>query len=281
MKWWVLLVLLYGLIKGLREAVKKKALEKSSVVEVLFFYTLFGFIFVLPTCSNVFALPPLYIGVIFLKSFVIFLAWICSFKAIKNIPISLYGVVDMSRVLFATALGVFVLHETMTVYQIIGLLLVLCGLLLVNRRRNAAGEEVHTKYIVLTFASCLLNAVSGVMDKVLMKGMESGQLQFWYMLFMVLLYLGYLLLSRTKVDFRALKTNYWIPLLSLLFIIADRALFIANAYPDSKVTVMTLIKQSSVLVTITLGKFVFKEKNTAYRFVCALVVIAGITIAVL
>ena len=40
---WMLLVLLYGVLKGAREILKKKALEKNTVMEVLFFYTLFGF----------------------------------------------------------------------------------------------------------------------------------------------------------------------------------------------------------------------------------------------
>ena len=34
---WMLLTLFYGLIKGGREIVKKKAIEKSTVFEVLFF----------------------------------------------------------------------------------------------------------------------------------------------------------------------------------------------------------------------------------------------------
>ena len=38
---------------------------------------------------------------ILIKSFVIFLAWIFSFIAIKKLPISLYGVLDLSRVIFA------------------------------------------------------------------------------------------------------------------------------------------------------------------------------------
>ena len=49
---WMLLVLLYGLLKGTREIVKKKSLEKSTVIEVLFFYTLFSFLILLPDGRN-------------------------------------------------------------------------------------------------------------------------------------------------------------------------------------------------------------------------------------
>ena len=62
--------------------------------------------------------------------------------------------------------------------------------------------------------------------------------------------------------------------------ISDRVLFIANSDPASKVTIMTLLKQSCVIVSIFLGKFVFKEKNILYKFLCSLLIIIGIMFAV-
>ncbi len=294
---WMLLVLLYGVLKGAREILKKKALEKNTVMEVLFFYTLFGFILVSPDAPNAMGLPVKYYFFIAIKSFVIFLAWICSFKAIKKMPISIYGILDLSRVLFATMLGVFVLGETLGFFQTIGLLLVSGGLLLLKYRppfirrllcrqqadAKDAGktkEEVPVRYVVFAFASCMLNAVSGLLDKILMKDVSSSQLQFWYMLFLVSFYGLYILVSRTKIRWQACKSG-WIWLLSILFIIADRALFVANADSASKVTVMTLIKQSGCIVTILAGKFIFKEKNIGYKLFCAGVIIAGIVVAVL
>ena len=44
---WILLVLLYGLLKGGREIAKKKAMTKNTVMEVLFVYTLMSFVLVL------------------------------------------------------------------------------------------------------------------------------------------------------------------------------------------------------------------------------------------
>ncbi len=84
-----------------------------------------------------------------------------------------------------------------------------------------------------------------------------------------------------KVKFKSALKNYWIWILAIMFVIGDRALFIANSMPESRVTVMTLIKQSCCLVTILAGKFIFKEKNITYKLVCALIIIAGIFIAVL
>ncbi len=296
---WVWFVLLYGIIKGVREIVKKKALEKNATIEVLFLYTLLAFMMVLPDAKNAMGMEPkFYLGV-GLKSFVIFLAWIFSFRAIKKMPISLYGVLDLSRVLFATLLGVIVLQEALGAFQVIGLVLVSAGLLLLKykpgnlfgkaarsgeeaqSRREERSERVDVKIVLMAFASCLFNAVSGLLDKLLMKDISSSQLQFWYLLFLVCFYLLFILVTRTKIHFFQVLKNYWVWILSLLIVVADRVLFLANGMDGSRVTVMTLLKQAGCVVTILAGRFLFHEKNTGHKLFCAAIIIAGIVIGVM
>lgn len=287
----MLLVLFYGLAKGGREICKKKALLKNSVIEVLFFYTLLSFIFVIPEVRGAGGLEVKLYFLIALKSFVIFVAWICSFNAIKKLPVSVMGVLDLSRVIFATLMGVLFLGEIMNFLQVAGLICVSIGLLMLpipniiaskGNKTLTKVEQVKPKYIVIAIISCVLNAVSGTMDKYLMsENLTSGALQFWYMLFLVVYYGLYILIKRIHLDWKSLFKNYWIWILAVLFVLADRALFIANGYADSKVTIMTLIKQSGCLITILGGKFVFKEKNIAYKLFCAGIIICGIVIAVL
>ncbi|MCM1308361.1 MAG: EamA family transporter, partial [Butyrivibrio sp.] len=256
---WMLLVLFYGLAKGGREICKKKALTQNSVTEVLFFYTLISFALVLPQAPRAGGVELKQYLLIALKSFMIFAAWLCSFNAIKKLPISLMGVLDLSRVLFATLMGVFFLGESMRLPQLWGLALVSLGLLLLPLREillarrgakseappvNAARqcEPVRAVYVALALISCVLNAVSGTMDKYLMsESLTSGQLQFWYMLFLTAYYGIYILVKRIRLDWRKMLRNHWIWILAVLFVLADRALFIANGYADSRVTVMTLI----------------------------------------
>lgn len=230
---------------------------------------------------------PRFYFYIAMKSFVIFLAWMCSFRAIKKMPISLYGVLDLSRVMFATMLGVAVLQETLGIFQVIGLLLVSAGLLMlkynpksVREAAKSAGESVEIRYVVMAFASCLLNAVSGLLDKILMKDITSSQLQFWYLLFLTVFYLLFIVISRTQTDWKGAVCNKWVWLLSLLIVIADRALFVANGMEGSRVTIMTLLKQAGCVVTILAGRYLFKEKNTTHKLVCAAVIIAGIVVGV-
>jgi drug/metabolite transporter (DMT)-like permease len=278
---WIILVVLYGLLKGVRDVLKKKALEKNTVMEVLFGYTLIAFIFVLPETGSAIKLKGIYILLICLKSALVFSAWICSFNAIKRLPISFFGVLDLSGVLFSTALGVIFLSEVLHINQIVGLVIVTLGLFAVNYQKKSVGESISPKFAALALISCLLNASSGVMDKFLMQTGEitSGQLQFWFMFIMVILYIAYILISRTKINFKSIIKNYSIIIMSILFVIGDRALFIANSQNGYMVSTATLIKQCACIITILGGKLVFKEKNTAFRLLCAAVILVGIGIA--
>ena len=300
---WIPLVLLYGLLKGGREIAKKKAMEKNTVMEVLFVYTLMSFVFVLPQAGQAGGMEPRFFALIALKSFVMFLAWIFGFYSLKKMPVSLYGVLSLSRVLFATFSGVIFLHETLAGNQIAGLVIVCAGLLLlrVNPKKKEtpatlpqapeaeqdapnqpvpAPEPVKPIFIILAFASCILNAVSGFMDKILMRDVTSSQLQFWYMLFLIIYYGIYVLIKRIKISPGVFK-NGWVWALAIMFVIGDKALFIANGMPQSRITIMTLIKQSACLVTIIGGKIFFKEDRILYRLFCAAIILGGIALSLL
>lgn len=280
-KLWILFIVGYSLLKGSREGMKKAALKKSSSNEILFFYTFFGLIMTLPFSLSAFSLEPIYIFYVFIKAAVVCTAWLFAFAALKKMSVSLYGIMDLSRMIFSTLLGVFVLGESFTIQKAIGVTLVIIGLMLVNLKKNTETKGMTISVLTAALLNCFLNAVSGTMDKVLMQYMESAQLQFWFMFFMTLIYGVILFIRKEKISFTDIKTNYWIPLMSLSLVVGDKLLFEANANPESEVTLMTVIKQSSVLVTVLTGYFVFKEKHILYKLMCTGIVLAGIFVAIL
>ena len=167
-KLWIVFVIIYSLLKGSRDGMKKAALKKSSSNEILFFYTLLGFIFVIPFSADAFNVAPIFIFYSFIKAAVVSAAWLFALKALKKMTVSLYGIMDLSRVVFSTALGVFALGEAFTTKKAIGIALVIAGLLLVNLKKNPQGGKGMTfPILIAALLNCFLNAVSGTMDKVL------------------------------------------------------------------------------------------------------------------
>lgn len=278
---WILYVIIYGLLKGSREGFKKAALKKNGPVEILFFFTLTGFILAIPFSQNPFGLAPSLIFWIFIKSAVICIAWIFAYKALRNMSVSLYGIMDLSRMVFSTLLGVFVLGENFTLQKFAGLVLVLLGLTLANLKKNTETKGMTAVVLASALINCFLNSVSGTMDKILMQYMDSSQLQFWFMLFMTTIYGGILIATKEKVNIKNVGKNLWIPLMSISLVLGDKLLFEANADPASEVTLMTIIKQCSVLVTVLTGWIFFKEKHILYKLLCTAIVLSGIFISIL
>lgn len=279
---WVIFTLIYGILKGAREPIKKSILQGVGVLPALFAYTFIGFLMSVPLARGIFSFPPRLFFFIAMKAAVLVFAWLLSFKGIRKIPVSVYGICDMSRVIFSTLLGVVFLSESLTLKGIISLVLVAVGLYFANQRKAAANEGYQLKYVWYILLSCFLNAISGILDKYIMATgqITSSALQFWFMLFLSMFYLLYMLIRREKPELKKSFSNPLVYVLSFLLIFGDRLIFIANADAGSQVTIMTILKQSSAVVTILLGKFIYKEKNIAKKLVCACVIILGIVLSV-
>lgn len=281
MKLWIIFVLLFGIFKGIREPIKKEALKRTDVLSVLFMYTFIGFLISAPTAGNVFDIEAAAVLMAGLKAALLFVAWMASLMSISRLPVSLYGIVDLSRMIFSTTMGVLLFGEALTLKGIVSLALICVGLYMSSNKKSIESEGCAVKDVLLALTSSLFSASSGVLDKYVMTNytITSGQLQFWFMFILSVMYLAYILLRGKKLDVKGSLKNPWIYAMSILLVLGDRLLFTANADPDSKVTVMTLIKQCSVLVTIGAGKILYGEKNILRKVISAVIIVCGILLA--
>ena len=223
-----------------------------------------------------------YLLVILFKSVIIVIAWVLALNALKRMEISLYGVINLSRIIFSVLLSIVVLGERLTLWVTAGIILVISGLILINKIGGKKGEsKVDTKAILMLLTSCFLNATSAIIDKGITTKVTSSQLQFYFLLFLTVIYWVILLFKQKKINLKSMNKNYWILIAALSLVFGDRFLFIANEMPESKVAVMTVIKQLSVIEVIILGKILFNEKNVIKKLLCSLLVILGIVLTLI
>jgi drug/metabolite transporter (DMT)-like permease len=279
---WILYTLIYAIFTGFFQCAKKKAVEKNSIYEVLAIFSTIAFLLASLTSKNVFDIGFIPLIIVFSKSLVIVIAWILSLHAIQKMPISLYSVINLSRIVFSIIMSLIFLGEKLTTLLIIGAMIIILGLFLVNKVSNVKSKkETSLKVILILLVSCLLNAISAIIDKQVLKYINPTQLQFWFLLFLAICYWSILLFKHKKLDFKKIKKNYWILIAAICLTVADRFLFKANEFPESKVSIMTLIKQVSVIEGIILGKILFDEKNIIKKLLCSLLIIIGIILIVM
>lgn len=278
---WVWLVIAYSLINGLFETSKKKALKKSSVFEVLVGFTTIAFIFAALTTRDAFNINISYIPIIIFKSAIVVIAWLLNTYVLDKMSLSVYGILKISTIIFSTTMGCIFFGEVLTLKVIFGMIIVLVGLILVNLISGKNYEKTASiKLIILMLVSCFCSSFSAIIDKAMLSHITSSQIQFWFLLFSGIGYWIIILINKIKVKdiLISIKSNYWITITAFLLAFGDRLLFMANSYPESKVSVMTFIKQLHVIETIILGKILFKEQNILKKLLCSLLIILGLVL---
>lgn len=285
---WVLYTILYAFFNAFYEGARKKAVGKNTIYEVLAIFSSIAFVLVFIITRDAFTINYMYLPVVLLKASVIVIAWILGVKVLEKMQISLYSMIKISSIIFSVILSFIVLGEQITIITLIGMSIVIAGLILVNKTtKKERGKEKDTsfKLVLILLVSCLLNSISSIIDKKVLMHITSSQLQFWFLLFLSIYYWIILLIKNRKKKYtknnisrkiKNLKNNYWIPIASICLVVGDRFLFMANATPDSQVIVITMLKQLSVIISILIGKFMFKEKDTIKKLLYSILIILGI-----
>lgn len=281
---WIILTIIYAILVSFTEVSKKKALKNNTIYEVLFWFNLISFIFSVFITKDTFTISYNYLFLIFIKSSLIFITWILGLKALGGLELSVYGLIKISRIVFSVVLSCILLGEKVNISTFIGVFIVIIGIILVTitSTNNTDNKKNNSLVLIFIFSiSCLGSSISAIMDKHLLKNISSGQLQFWFLFFLVCYYFITLIIKNKKINIKYVKTNYWIILVSIFSFIADRCLFIANENPSSKVIVMSIIKQLSIIFSVILGKIFFDEKNIIRKLMYSFLIIMGVIIIII
>lgn len=277
---WIFLGLIYGIISGIYFLFQKQAMKISHSIEVFVSYVTISFILVFLNVPDLLSIEPKYLLLISLKSLVMLISFILSFKAMSKLSVSLYGVINMSRILFTTLLGIIILNETIGKYKIIGMILICLGLLLVNSYKEE-DKKSDKKYILILFIGCIFASFGGLLDKIISLNVNPSDFQWCFLLFLFLYSWLYVLVRKIKINFKKTFKNPWIYLYSVMVVVADRILFSANSIPESEISIISLLKQISIVIMILGGGIIFKEKNLKYKLICSLVILMGLIVIVI
>lgn len=282
MKDWIILTILYAFFVSLDEVFKKKATKMNSIYIVLACYTTIALLLTFIITKDIFTIDYSFLPIIFLKSTVVVIAWLFGLKALDGLQLSTYGIIKTARIVFTILLSYIFLSERITLVTALGILIIIIGLILVSTTANDESNKKNSNKLILLFLlSCLCSSISAILDKKILIHISSGQLQFWFLLFLTFYFWIIFLIRREKINYKTLKNNYWIILVAICIVTGDRFLFMANKTASSQVIIMTIIKQLSTIISIILGKIIFKEKNIIKKLIYALLILFGIVITII
>jgi len=201
--------------------------------------------------------------------------------ALKLLPITTVSTLKASRPMFVVLFSILLFGERLNWIQWAGVVVVLLALYLLSRSSNKEGIKLtSSKGFWCMLLSILAGVASALYDKYIIKDMEPLFVQSWGNLFITLILAAIVLFKSLKAgENRPHFTWDWLLLLIAVFITAADALyFFALKQPDAMLSVVSLIRRSSVLVTFVLGAILFKEKNLRSKSLVMLVLCCGIVL---
>ena len=288
---WILPVLGSAFALGFYDLSKKHAVNKNSVMHVLFFATLCGSAFyLLATVLWTGSLADARCSerdfvLIVLKSVLVASSWTCVYYAMRDLPISIAAPIRASSPLWTFLGGLLLFHEVPTLPQGIAMLLIFTGYYLFSVFGKLEGisfrraREVH-----LILLGTLLGAASALYDKYLLNTLHipPRTVQFWFSVdLVVILGAGCLIRSKCFGKKHRFVWRWTIPLTGILLILADFLYFYAVSMPDIRISIVSLVRRCSCIVSFTAGSWYFRDVHVKKKACALALILLGVVILAL
>ena len=289
---WVTGALLSSFLLGIYYIFQKTALKGNAVLSVLFISTAISSLLFLPLIllsktgvlgiENFFYVPSGNMQehlAVMLKSCIVFSSWFCGYYAIKHLSITLVGPVKASQPVLTLLGATLILGEHLNGYQWIGVLLGIASLYFMSRTSKSEGIDFKSNKLVwLLFLSVIFGAISGLYDKYLMLRYDRMFVQSWYLLYQTFLTgLLFLLLQKNRILGNAkFQWRNSIPFIAIFLSMADLVYFWALSQEGAMISIISMIRRSSVLVSFLGGVFIFKESNIKAKAFDLILILIGL-----
>lgn len=268
--WWSL-AFLSAVLLGFYDSFKKASLKENAVIPVLFLNTVFSTLILLPLIIRTGWGGWAVQKYILLKSCIVLSSWITGYYAMKHLPLTIVGPINATRPVMVLLGAMLIFGERLNLYQWVGVVLAAVSFFLLSRSGRKEGIDFkHNRWIALLVLAAFLGAVSGLYDRYLMAPADSGgagldrlQVLSWYNMYQAFMMAGMLLLlwypRRQKTT--PFRWSWTIPCISLFLCGADFLYMWALTDEAALISVVSMIRRGSVVVSFLFGALAFKEKN--------------------
>lgn len=289
---WLLLAFLSAALLGFYDVFKKKSLKDNAVLPVLGLNTLFSSLIFLPfilisACKpewlqgSMFYVPAAGWEVhrfILVKSFIVLSSWVLGYFGMKHLPLTIVGPINATRPVMMLVGAMLVFGERLNLYQWVGVTLAIVSFFMLSRSGRKEGIDFrHNKWIFCIVLAAFLGAVSGLYDKFLMARFDRMVVQSWYNIYQLFIMGSVLMLlwwpkRKTTTPFR---WDWCIICISIFLSAADFVYFYALSLPGSMISIVSMVRRGSVIVSFLCAAMLFREKNLKSKVVDLVLVMIG------
>ena len=273
---WLWLTVCSALLLGIYDVFKKQALKRNGVYWILVGSTGLTTLFLSPFLSAISLHDHL---CILIKAVLVSASWVSGLIAMKHLPLTTVSTIKASRPMFVVIFSIILFGERLSPLQWLGVAIVMAALFLSSRsKRHETDKANSAKGMVAMVVSVLSGAASALYDKHIITGFEPLALQSWTNLYITALLALILLIQylADKEHFQGFAWDWRILIIAVLITAADAAYFFAIKDPDALLSVISIIRRCSVLVTFLGGALILKEGQIRDKALDMVLMMAGV-----
>ena len=277
---WLWMALGSAVLLGLYDVAKKQALSRNSVLYVLLVATALSTLFLSPFLFIYGGCFKDHLALV-LKAFLVTASWVSGMVGLKMLPITTVSTLKASRPFLVVAFSIILFAEQLNLWQWGGVLLALIGVTLLSLASRSEGINfTRNKGVWAMVVSILAGVASALYDKFIMKGMEPLFVQSWSNFYITIL-LAVCIFYKHSRDSRWKRTFKWdwtLLLIAVLITCADALYFFSLRQEGALLSVISLARRASVIVTFAFGAIFFKEKNVRAKSFALALLMAGMVL---
>ncbi|MBQ5843635.1 MAG: DMT family transporter [Alistipes sp.] len=278
---WLILAFVSATLLGFYDVAKKQALKNNAVLIVLLLNTLISTLLFSPIVLNSIFNFGWFEGTrfaiscgdysahlaVFAKAVLVLSSWIFGYFGLKILPLTIAAPIHATRPVMTLIGAMIIFGERLNTTQWAGVLFAIVSLFMLSRSGKKEGIDFKdNKGVLFVGLAAVLGACSGLYDRHIMHSLEPMFVQSWYTLYQaVLMSITVAILTIFKIKKQGSGDSFhwsWaVPLISLFLSAADVAYLFALSDPDAMISVVSMIRRSSVLVSFSCGAILFKERN--------------------
>ncbi|MCR5710280.1 MAG: DMT family transporter [Bacteroidales bacterium] len=286
-----------AILLGIYDVFKKQASTRNDVLHILLYATALSTLLLSPFIiasafgtgwfeGTVFDVPRGTLRehlLVLLKASIVSVSWITGLMGLKNLPITTAGTIKASRPVFVLIGSILIFGERLNLWQWVAIIIAMIALWLLGHTSKKEGVDfARNKWIFCMWAAVVTGVISALMDKHLMSSLKPMFVQGWCNFYIAIIMAVIVLFGRfaKRKFYQPYKHDWAIWIIAIFITASDFLYFLSLSSPGSMLSVVSMLRRSSVIITFLCGAVVFKERYLRQKGLALLILLIGMAILV-
>lgn len=224
-----------------------------------------------------------------IKTAAVAISLFCVSLALKNLPLTVVGPLRNVNPLFVGIMAFFLLGESLSYMNIIGLLIVVCAVILLDvdirhpKNLREFKKHIQNPAALLLILAAFIISFAPILDRIIIEQVNIFTNLWWFSFFMAVLYWIVHIIKNRELPIRNISIHevLWLLLSGITLMAADLTYLLALSFPGAMIAMIIGVRRLSNLFLTVFGGAILHEDHAVYKGIVCLIMVGGTVLLVL